>query len=214
MAEINPPDAATRNKILDRLKREGSLSALVLAEGLAITPMAVRLQLNGLEEQGLVSSSPVSAGRGRPTKFWSLTDDASRIFPDAHQALAVDLIEIIKRQFGPQGLKDIVDQHSSGQLENYKELMADTHSLEDRVRALADLRNNEGYMACATNDGDGWLLIENHCPVCAAAKACSGLCANELSVFAKVLGPNAHVERTEHILSGAHRCVYRITPIN
>jgi predicted ArsR family transcriptional regulator len=54
-----------------------------------------------------------------------------------------------------------------------------------------------------------FLLIENHCPICAAATACTGLCARELEVFQRVLG-QVTIERTEHILAGARRCVYRV----
>ena len=58
---------------------------------------------------------------------------------------------------------------------------------------------------------DRYLLVENHCPVCAAAAACQGLCRSELDVFRAVLGPSVTVERTDHILAGARRCAYEIT---
>ena len=34
--------------------------------------------------------------------------------------------------------------------------------------------------------------------------------ADELRLFAEVLGPRVSVVREEHILSGARRCLYRI----
>jgi len=58
--------------------------------------------------------------------------------------------------------------------------------------------------------GDGFLLIENHCPICAAAAACQGFCRAELEVFRDTLGADVIVERTDHILAGARRCAYRI----
>jgi predicted ArsR family transcriptional regulator len=61
-------------------------------------------------------------------------------------------------------------------------------------------------------DGDV-LLIENHCPICVAAKACQGFCRSELNLFRDVLGPEVHVEREEHILSGARRCAYRLSRV-
>jgi predicted ArsR family transcriptional regulator len=60
-------------------------------------------------------------------------------------------------------------------------------------------------------DGAGWLLVENHCPICAAAALSPGLCRAELRAFQEALGPGAHVERTEHIVAGARRCAYRVT---
>ncbi|HEV2310721.1 MAG TPA: hypothetical protein VGU73_09365, partial [Acidimicrobiia bacterium] len=59
-------------------------------------------------------------------------------------------------------------------------------------------------------DGDAVLLVEHHCPVCTAAAACTGLCRGELDLFRTVLGDDVEVERTQHLLSGDARCVYRI----
>lgn len=59
---------------------------------------------------------------------------------------------------------------------------------------------------------DGALIfVENHCPICAAAAACAGVCRSELETFQKVLG--AQVVRQEHILLGARRCAYRVVPL-
>jgi predicted ArsR family transcriptional regulator len=54
------------------------------------------------------------------------------------------------------------------------------------------------------------LLVENHCPICVAAKACQGFCRSELALFRETLGEKVSVERDEHIVAGARRCVYRI----
>jgi predicted ArsR family transcriptional regulator len=61
--------------------------------------------------------------------------------------------------------------------------------------------------------GDGsFLLIENHCPICAAARACQGFCRSELELFQAALGDGVSVMRQEHLLSEGRRCVYRIGP--
>jgi len=55
-----------------------------------------------------------------------------------------------------------------------------------------------------------FLLIENHCPISAAANTCPKLCDAEFEVFRAILGKGVAIERTEHMLAGARRCVYRI----
>jgi predicted ArsR family transcriptional regulator len=73
--------------------------------------------------------------------------------------------------------------------------------------AEAQLQDNDG--------GDGSvLLVENHCPICAAARVCQNFCRSELDVFSRVLGPSVRVERTEHQVAGGRRCVYRIAPVS
>jgi predicted ArsR family transcriptional regulator len=66
-------------------------------------------------------------------------------------------------------------------------------------------------MAEAWPEGEGYVLVENHCPICVAATACQGFCRSEVDTFREVLGPGASVERTEHIIEGDRRCAYRIS---
>jgi len=205
---------ATRAAVLELLKRGGDQSAAELAAALGLTPMAARLQLYALEEEGLAAAKDEppgeNKGRGRPVKLWSLTEDAATIFPDAHQALAVDMIKSVEELFGAEGLKKLVKKHGDRQRAQYGALLKDAKTIGDRVKRLAAARSGEGYMAAAKKDGRDWLLVENHCPICSAAKACTGLCANELQVFSDVLGKEVSVKREEHILAGARRCAYRV----
>ncbi|MFC2954057.1 helix-turn-helix transcriptional regulator [Marinicaulis aureus] len=201
---------ATRAAILDMLKREGELCASDIGPALSLTPMAARLQLYALEEEGLVEPRSQAKGRGRPVKYWSLTAASARVFPDAHQSLAVEMIQSVEELFGAEGLQKFIKKHGDMQREAYGEKLSGAKTLGERVKKLAKARSDEGYMAEAKKDGRDWLLIENHCPICSAAKVCTGLCAGELKVFSDVLGKGATVTREEHILAGARRCAYRV----
>ena len=55
-------------------------------------------------------------------------------------------------------------------------------------------------------------LVEHQCPVRDAAKACRGLCAQELEVFRRSLGEGIEVERSRHLLQEGDRCVYVLRP--
>jgi len=209
MTELITP-ASTRQSVIERLKRHGPQAAGDIAQTLSLTPMAVRLQLYELEKEGLVNAQAEPRGRGRPTKIWSLTEKAARIFPDAHQGLAVEMITHMRDLFGEDGLAQVVDRHAERQLTAYRSALAGLSGLGEKVTALAAARDAEGYMAEAVEDGADWLLIENHCPICSAAKSCMRLCANELSVFQDALGADAEVTRESHLLAGGRRCVYRV----
>lgn len=203
-------NAATRARLLDLLKRRGGQSSAALGEALGVTPMAARLHLYEMEKEGIVACAARPSGRGRPVKVWTLTDGAARVFPDAHQGLAVGMIESVSKLFGEEGLKKLIAEHGNRQRAAYAEKLAGAKTLGDRVKRLAQARDAEGYMAEAKKDGRDWLLVENNCPICSAAKACTRLCANELQVFADTLGDGASVTREEHILAGARRCAYRV----
>ncbi len=203
-------NAKTRSAVLDRLKREGEQTAAALGEALGVTAMAARLHLYDLEAEGLVAARSEAQGRGRPQKYWSLTEGAARVFPDAHQGLAVEMIKSVEEVFGAEGLNKIIKKHGNMQRAAYRARLTGAKSIAERVKRLAAARSDEGYMAEARKDGRDWLLIENHCPICSAAKACTRLCANELNVFSDVLGKDVTIAREEHILSGARRCAYRV----
>ncbi len=208
---IPPPRG--RAAVLERLKREGPVTAETLAAGLGITGMAVRQHLDALEAEGLARYETRGGGRGRPSKFWQATAEAGRHFPDAHAALAADLISQVRRAFGEKGLDRLVALRSAQQEKDYAPRVSARNTLKARLDSLARLRSEEGYMADVRRDGsEAWLLVENHCPVCAAARLCTGLCREELALFQRVLGKGVRVERVSHILAGAGRCAYRITP--
>jgi predicted ArsR family transcriptional regulator len=94
---------------------------------------------------------------------------------------------------------------------NYREALRGARSLKARLERLADIRSREGYMAELRTEGAGFLFIENHCPICTAARACTGFCRSELQLFDDLLGPGVSVSRVEHVLAGARRCAYQVS---
>ena len=203
----------TRKTLVDRLKQEGPLDAATLAAPLGISAMAVRQHLYVLQDQGLVTHETARRGKGRPAKLWRLTPDADRFFPDGHADLTTALLDAMREAFGEPGLDRLIAVRSAHQEADYGRRVDATKPLAARLAALAALRTEEGYMAAVEPDPDGgFLFIENHCPICAAAAACSGLCRAELELFRRTLGPDVTVERTDHILAGARRCAYTVRP--
>ncbi len=200
-----------RDRVLLQLKTRGAQTAAQLGRRLEVTPMAVRQHLAALEKEGLVVWQDERSGVGRPARVWSLTPRAASRFPDSHADLTVDLLASMRDAFGDEGIDRLLAARMRRQLETYRErLPRRSAPLAKRVAGLAALRRDEGYMAEWRRDGDGFLLIENHCPICAAAAACQGLCRDELALFRRVLGRDVRVDRIEHMLEGARRCAYRI----
>lgn len=198
-------------RVLMALKMHGSLSAAALGSQLGTTGEAARQQLARLAEEGLVVATSTARGVGRPTQSWSLTAAAQSRFPDTHAALTVQLLGIVRDSLGEAALDRLIGVRETETRLAYEAALADRVSLRDKVAALTDLRSAEGYMADWREQADGsLLLVENHCPICAAATACQGFCRAELEVFRAVLGPGTEVVRHEHIVSGGRRCSYSI----
>lgn len=183
-----------------------------MGTALGITDEAARQQLVKLATEGLVEGLSEANGVGRPTQVWHLTPAGHARFPDAHADLTVQLIRSIRTELGEEALDRLIGAREKETQASYSEEVADAADLQERVARLAAIRTREGYMAEWSKDDGGYLLVENHCPICAAATICQGFCRAELAVFQDVLGREAQITRVEHIPAGARRCAYRITP--
>ncbi len=200
----------TRDRLLYTLKTRGPMVTARLARTLGISVPGVRSHLDVLLEQGLVSATTERQGVGRPGLLWRVTDDAQRLFPDTHGALTVEVIAAIRAVLGEAALARVIAHRDEALKSRYRGALGNARRLHTRLERLAKVRTEDGYMAHLERDGDDWLFVENHCPICAAAQTCQGLCASELALFRDLLGSDVEVERTEYLLAGARRCAYRI----
>ncbi|EJL87915.1 putative transcriptional regulator [Herbaspirillum sp. CF444] len=201
----------TAERILFRLKTKGPASTALLAQELTMTAEAARLQVQKLLADGLiVGAQEVSSGAGRPKQNWELSAAGHARFPDSHAYLTVQLIGSIRQLFGDEGLDRLIAQREDEMRNDYVRACRGMNGIPKRLEKLAALRTAEGYMARVEKQGKDWLLIEDHCPICAAAQSCQGFCRSELQLFREAIGDEASVTREEHLLAGARRCVYRI----
>jgi predicted ArsR family transcriptional regulator len=199
------------NRVLYTLKSRGPLGTSNLAHALGITEVGLRQHLAKLHGEGLVAFDDQAGEVGRPKRIWRLTAKGHARFPDTHGDLTVSLIEGIRSVFGEAGLSRLIEARQEAGVATYRQALEPHPDLGDRVGVLARLRTVEGYMAEFEMQGDGsFLLIENHCPICAAAKTCQGFCRSELELFQAAFGADVSVTRQEHLLSEGRRCVYRI----
>jgi predicted ArsR family transcriptional regulator len=209
--------AASDDDILELLKTRGPIATAEVAAALGITPQGARQRLETMRAAGLVETGRAKGAVGRPGLSWSLSETGHETFPDGHDRLAVELIETIRATLGPKALDRLISARESEQCRRYRAALAPAGDVPEKLRRLAQERTREGYMAEIRKAADGsLLLIEHHCPICAAATACQGFCRSELELFRAVLGPGAKVERVQHRVSGEglgpgeRRCAYRI----
>ncbi|HEX7642788.1 MAG TPA: metalloregulator ArsR/SmtB family transcription factor [Burkholderiaceae bacterium] len=204
--------ADTLNNLLYLLKTRGPLTAQQLAEILELTSMGARRQLESAQASGLVQCEDRSAGVGRPGRWWSLTDAGHGRFPDRHGEVVVQLIGHLRTQFGEAGVESLIQAREAEMAAQYGAAIAKAKTLKSKLVALAEIRSREGYMAEVAADEEGWLLVEHHCPICAAASQCMAFCRSELQLFRALL-PEAQVERAEHLLADGARCIYQVRPL-
>jgi len=219
MSERSEPTASkpggktAGDRLMGLLKTRGPLTAADLGGLLGTSGEAARQLLLRLAADDLVESKSEPRGVGRPRQLWRLTPAGDARFPDAHAALMAQMLRAVRTELGEEALERLIAAREADAKAAYAAAMDGAPDLAARVARLAAVRDREGYMAEWKAEPDGsYLLVENHCPICVAATACQGFCRAELRTFAEALGPEAAVARTEHIVAGARRCAYRVTP--
>ncbi|AWC93211.1 TPA: transcriptional regulator [Morganella morganii subsp. morganii] len=196
-------------KLLILLKKHGPMQASEAGEHLGTTGEAARQQFTKLARDGMVEAHSECRGVGRPVQRWHLTALGNKRFPDCHAELTVKILTTIRRELGEDAIGKIITARENEARRDYFDKLQGAETLEDRIIRLVAIRTEEGYMAQWEKEPEGsWLIIENHCPICSAARMCQGFCRAELELFQTVL--NASVERVEYLLTDSRRCVYRV----
>jgi DeoR family suf operon transcriptional repressor len=209
---------STRRAILNLLKRQGPLAANDVAQALALTPAAIRLQLVRLEEDGLLAraesagteSTGNSTRRGRPAHTYTLTSAAEALYPKRYGDLTTELLGYLGGPDGEQ-VDELFELRRRRRVDGALPRLAHL-SFDEQVAALAAILDEDGYLADAARQADGsWLITEHNCAILTVAHGFSQACSSELSFIRDAL-PGATVERVAHLMDGAHVCAYRITP--
>lgn len=203
----------THHRIIELLKTQGPLTAKALAQDLSVTTMGVRQHMLALEESGEVVYHDEKAPRGRPTRYWSLTQKTNSHFADRHDELTAQLIDSVIAVFGDDGLNKLIANREESSMRSYRLALADRYGVQEKLQKLAKIRSDEGYMATVEQESDFFWLLENHCPICAAATKCTNFCRSELQLFQSLLSDVAVISREEHIVEGARRCAYKVIPL-
>ena len=206
-------NSASEHDILTQIKMKGEVTAAWLANKFEMTKEGARQHLLKLENKSLVKTISKSEGVGRPFTYYSLTEKGNTYFPDAHAQVTVELLQSVKQLLGENALDLLVTDREKQTYDRYQAFLGETQSLEERLDKLVELRSGEGYMAEWNKDEGAYYLVENHCPICAAATECQGFCRAELTNFRELIGKSYKIERVKHIIKDDHRCVYKIISV-
>jgi predicted ArsR family transcriptional regulator len=213
-AGVGSGASTLRRDLLLRLRMDGQSSPDQLASRLGASRTGVLQQLRALEAAHLVSRQTVRHGVGRPRHLYDITPDAQDLFPANYDGLATGLLAAIEAIGGDDLLEQVFAarrrQLGARVQEDLAGRVTADAPLLDRVRELAVIQAENGYLADAKVDADGTIWLQEHnCAIYHVAAGAPAACQAELELFREVLG--ADIVREEHIASGDRCCSYRIT---
>ena len=194
-----------KGDILLALKKTQPLTANEFAVAFGVTANAVRRHLKELEAEGLISYGREQRGTGAPTYAYRLSSSGEALFPNRYEEALTRLLKHVVEREGRDAALSVLERQYS----DFKEKLAgllDTDDPVERMKALARVLGEAGYMAEYENrDGELKLTMHN-CAIRAAAACLPEVCETELRFVESVM--SAPVERGAHIIEGCNACEY------
>jgi DeoR family suf operon transcriptional repressor len=180
-----------------------------------MTVSGARQHLSALVEDGLLEateSTEPRTTRGRVPLVYAVTPKGDALFPKAYGELTNELLGFLTEE-EPDTVDRLFDRRREARITNARARLESKRTLEAKVAELASILDEDGYLASWERmpEGDGFLVVEHNCAIWAVASRYGQACTSELAFIRAVL-PDAEVERTQHMVEGARRCAYAVTP--
>ncbi|WP_231564575.1 metalloregulator ArsR/SmtB family transcription factor [Thermoactinomyces sp. Gus2-1] len=149
---------STRMQIMTMLKTEGGLTVSEIAERLGVTEMAVRRHMNQLERDQLIVPQLLRKSMGRPSNQYFLTERSEQYFPKMYAGFAMEILKDLEENYGEEMIQSVFKNREKRLL---KEHLSDFQgkSLDEKVRRLAELQDEKGYMVKWEKEGEGGLPV-------------------------------------------------------
>ena len=198
---------ATRQQILDYLRREGRVTVKELDRLLGLTSTGIRQHLTVLERDGLVESFEERGRVGRPALVYRLTEQGDALYPKQYDLLANTVLEEVREVAGAEGLQTILKRVATRFAEPYRERL-NGMSLPERITETSLIIQERGCVSDSVQDGEDWLISQYTCPFPNVARQNSSVCALDVEFVRQLVGADARL--TKSLLRGDRSCTYRI----
>ncbi|MHB8396724.1 MAG: helix-turn-helix transcriptional regulator [Thermoplasmataceae archaeon] len=138
-----------------------------LSDRMQFNKNAVKEHMDFLENRGYVRSFFRKGEKGRPRKYFELTDRGMEMFPKRYTLLSSLLVEAVEQEFGEEKLNEILGRVAD------KIMVSATSSTENegdsrearikRLEEFVSALNQLGYYAKLEVNGDSVRIIRRNC---------------------------------------------------
>ncbi len=200
---------ATRQEILDLLRRRHQATVKELGAELALTATGIRQHLMLLERDGLVASREERGNVGRPALVYRLTASGDGLYPKRYDELAIALIEESRSLLGPQALQQLM-RRVAGRLAEPFMPRLEGKALPERVAEVGLILQERGNIAGTSAEGGAYVVRQDTCPFWNVATKNSAVCVLDVQFVRQLVGADARL--TTSLLRGDDCCTFRVKP--
>lgn len=199
---------ATRQEILDYLRRQGGATVRELGSLLGLTATGIRQHLTVLERDGLVAVHESRGHIGRPALVYTLTTAGSALYPSRYDELSNLLLDEIRAIAGTKGVQSVMMRVASRSAADYADRIAGA-DLAGRVEETTAIINERGCLAeSVPGEDESYLINQYTCPFQNVAEIHSSVCALEVEFVRQLTGGDARL--VSSLLRGDKCCSYRV----
>jgi predicted ArsR family transcriptional regulator len=181
-----------KKKLLYYLKVMQQAGLEELANIMKMSRMGVHKHLALLQKRGLVEGIETRERVGRPRMIYQLTSQSKTVFPKSYSAIATHALDFIEKNMGKAAVEKVLRERQSELFDLYYKRLKDL-DFDKRVKELARIRDEEGYMAESKKESRSsgkHVLLEYNCPIIHIAEKHWETCSTESEMFEKLLGAN------------------------
>src|SRR5262249_39051312 len=181
-----------------------------LANTMKMSRMGVHKHLALLQKRGLVEAIETRERVGRPRMIYQLTSQSKSVFPKSYSAIATHALDFIEKNMGKGAVEMVLRERQSELFDTYYKRLKGL-DFDKRVKELARIRDEEGYMAESKKElsrGGKHVLLEYNCPIIHIAEKHWEACSTESELFEKLLG--ADIETIHRAAKGDLICKFVI----
>ncbi|MBS3816163.1 MAG: ArsR family transcriptional regulator [Candidatus Thermoplasmatota archaeon] len=202
------PSENTRTEILDELLGQ-DLTAIDIADILSINESAVRRHLNRLEKNGLIDSYFEKASKGRPKKYFEITEEGEKLFPKETELILNILIKSIKDRMDEEELKEIADLVAE-ELKEYFPEVEEKEDIEKRIEKFVKSSKELGFYSSYSKEEDHYTMKHKNCVFGdLPAEQASWICSIHRKVVSDILGP-VDIEQEKSMVEGDKICLQKV----
>jgi predicted ArsR family transcriptional regulator len=196
--------------ILKEIKRSQGLSVSELCDRVGLSYMGVKQHCVAMEKEGYLDTWRRPKGMGRPEKAYRLTPFAQDFFPTEYSSFTCEILDSIYQVYGPSAPDKILFNIYRNETQKLIGRMSGD-SLEERIRCLASLREESGYMSeyAFNNEKQRHEMVEYNCPILLCMDRYPILRELERQMIEKLVQAKAH--REEERVSGLYKCTYQFS---
>ena len=199
---------SSRGRIVASLRR-GGLTVDELSSALGLTDNAVRVQLAGMERDGLVRRGGLRRGPTRPSSVFELTPELEQLLSHAYIPLLAQLVQTcaarepaeefdaLMREVGRRLARELAGQLPAG-------------PFGERVAAASQFLNTElGALTEVEKPDDHYVIRGHGCPLAALTGKQPGVCRAVESLVSELLGAPVRECCDRH---ARPRCCFEVFP--